>query len=100
MADVRTGLRGAAWLFYAIFVLEILFMIRPAALYFYSVYGPALSFLDRSPATAWLTQFFLPHISTTASPFLNLLGGLGWLLLLVGILIFLDHTAAHGPELP
>jgi protein-S-isoprenylcysteine O-methyltransferase Ste14 len=89
MADVRTGLRGAAWLFYAIFVLEILFMISPAALYFYSVYGPALSFLDRSPATTWLTQFFLPHISTTASPVLNLLGGLGWLLLLVGILFFL-----------
>lgn len=89
MADVRTGLRGAAWLFYAIFVLEILFMISPAALYFYSVYGPALSFLDRSPATAWLTKFFLPHISTTASPVLNLLGGLGWLLLLIGIIIFL-----------
>src|SRR5918992_3958554 len=79
MTDVRTGLRGAAWLFYAIFVLEILFMISPAALYFYSVYGPALNFLDASPATAWLTQFFLPHISTTASPVLNGLGELGWL---------------------
>ena len=89
MADVRTGLRGVAWLFYAILVLEILFMISPAALYFYSVYGPALSFLDRSPATAWLTQFFLPHISVTASPVLNALGGLGGLLLLVGTLVFL-----------
>jgi protein-S-isoprenylcysteine O-methyltransferase Ste14 len=89
MADVRTGLRGVAWLFYAILVLEILFMISPAALYFYSVYGPALSFLDRSPATAWLTQFFLPHISVTASPLLNALGGVGWLLLLVGTLVFL-----------
>jgi protein-S-isoprenylcysteine O-methyltransferase Ste14 len=76
-------------LLYAVFVLEILFMISPAALYFYSVYGPVLSFLGRSPATAWLTQFFLPHISMTANPLLNLLGVLGWLLLLVGTLVFL-----------
>jgi protein-S-isoprenylcysteine O-methyltransferase Ste14 len=89
MADVRTGLRGAAWLFYAVFVFEILFMISPAALYFYSVYGRALNFLDRSPATAWLTQFFLPHISTTANPVLNRLGELGGLLLTIGILLFL-----------
>ena len=89
MADVRTGLRGAAWLFYAVFVLEILFMISPAALYFYAIYGPALSFLGRSPATAWLTQFFLPHISTTANPLLNLLGAIGGALLLVGTLVFL-----------
>jgi hypothetical protein len=89
MADLRTGLRGTAWVFYAVFVFEILFMISPAALYFYSVYGPALNFLDRSPATAWLTQFFLPHISVTASPVLNMLGELGGLLLLSGTLLFL-----------
>jgi protein-S-isoprenylcysteine O-methyltransferase Ste14 len=89
MADLRTGIRGTAWLFYAVFVLEILFMISPAALYFYYVYGPALNFLDGSPATAWLTQFFLPHISTTASPVLNSLGELGWLLLVSGTLLFL-----------
>jgi protein-S-isoprenylcysteine O-methyltransferase Ste14 len=78
-----------AWVFYAVFVLEILFMISPAALYFYSAYGPALSFLDRSPATAWLTQFFLPHISTTADPLLNGLGALGGALALVGAIVFL-----------
>jgi protein-S-isoprenylcysteine O-methyltransferase Ste14 len=89
-ADLRTGLRGAAWLFYAVFVFEILFMISPAALYFYSVYGPALNFLQASPATAWLTQFFLPHISVTASPTLNMLGELGWLLVLTGTLLFLS----------
>jgi protein-S-isoprenylcysteine O-methyltransferase Ste14 len=89
MTDLRTGIRGTAWLFYTVFVFEILFMISPAALYFYSVYGPALNFLDGSPATAWLTQFFLPHISVTASPVLNVLAELGWLLLLSGILLFL-----------
>jgi hypothetical protein len=87
MDDVRTVLRGTAWLFYAILVLEILFMISPAALYFYSVYGPALNFLDRSPSTAWLTQFFLPHISVTKIPLLNALSGAGWLLVLLGLLV-------------
>ena len=89
MADLRTGLRGAAWLFYAVFVFEIVFMVSPAALYFYSVYGPALNFLDRSPATAWLTQFFLPHISMTANPLLNGLDEVGWTLLLIGTVVFL-----------
>src|ERR687895_2293622 len=100
MADLRTGLRGTAWLFYAVFVLEILFMISPAALYFYSVYGPALNFLDASPATAWLTQFFLPHISMTASPVLNGLGELGWLLLASGTLLFLvSAVPLYGAKL-
>ena len=89
MVDLRTGLRGAAWLFYAVVVFEILFMISPAALYFYSVYGPALISLDGSPATAWLTQFFLPHTSVTANPVLNLLPELGRGLLLSGTLLFL-----------
>ena len=88
MADVRTGLRGVAWLFYAILVLDF-FHDQPGGALLLSVDGPALSFLDRSPATAWLTQFFLPHISVTASPVLNALGGLGGLLLLVGTLVFL-----------
>ncbi|HZA02508.1 MAG TPA: isoprenylcysteine carboxylmethyltransferase family protein [Hyphomicrobiaceae bacterium] len=89
MADLRTGLRGTVWLIYAVFVFEILFMISPAALYFYSVYSPVLTSLDRSPKTAWLTQFFLPHISVTANPVLNMLPELGWMLLLSGTLLFL-----------
>ncbi|WP_119305099.1 methyltransferase family protein [Dongia deserti] len=89
MVEARTALRGTAWVFYAIFVLEILFMISPAALHFYALYGPALRFLGQHPETAWLTQFFLPHISTTASPVLNLLGPAGWLLLALGTLFFL-----------
>lgn len=89
MVEMRTALRGTAWLFYAVFVLEILFMISPAALHFYALYGPALRVLERSPATAWLTQFFLPHLSTTADPVLNLLPPLGGLLLAIGTLFFL-----------
>lgn len=88
MTDWTRVLRPAAWLFYVIFVFEILFMISPAALYFYVAYGPALNVLDRSPATMWLTQFFLPHISVTASPVLNALGRLGGPLIVAGGLIF------------
>ena len=40
--------RFALWTFYAVMVLEILFMISPAALYFYSAYGPALNLLHAS----------------------------------------------------
>jgi protein-S-isoprenylcysteine O-methyltransferase Ste14 len=82
-------MRGTAWVFYAALVLEILFLISPAAPLFYAFYGPALRFLDRFPETAWLTQFFLPHISTTADPVLNLLWPLGWVLLVLGTLFFL-----------
>jgi hypothetical protein len=39
MRNVRGVLKPSVWVFYAVFVLEILFMISPAALYFYGVYG-------------------------------------------------------------
>ncbi len=79
----------ALWLFYVVIVLEILFMISPAALYFYSVYGPGLNVLHRSPATAWLTMFFLPHFSETTNPLLNLQKPLAALLILTGLIGFL-----------
>lgn len=89
MVEARTAVRGTAWVFYAVFVLEILFLISPAAPLFYSLYGPALRFLEGHPETAWLTQFFLPHISITADPLLNLVQPLGWVLLVFGIGFFL-----------
>jgi len=88
MPDLTRVLRPAAWLFYVVLVFEILFMISPAALYFYSAYAPVRAFLDRSPATAWLSQFFLPHISVTASTILNASGPVGGLLLGAGALLF------------
>lgn len=89
MPSLRRILKPAAWAFYVIFVFEILFMISPFALHFYSAYGPALNFLHRWPSTAWLTQFFLPHFSETSSPILNALHGLAWLLILAGAALFL-----------
>jgi protein-S-isoprenylcysteine O-methyltransferase Ste14 len=78
----------AAWGFYLIIVLEFLYMISPAALYFYSAYGPALNVLHRFPSTAWLTSFFLPHFSQTRSFFLNQLHSAGEMIGLAGLLVF------------
>lgn len=89
MVEARTAVRGTAWTIYAVFVLEILFLISPLAPLFYAFYGPFLRFLERQPETAWLTQFFLPHISVTANPVLNLLQPLGWALLVAGTAFFL-----------
>ena len=61
-------LTPAVWGFYLIVVLEFLFMISPAALYFYASYGPVLNVLHGSAWTAWLTGFFLPHFSGRRVP--------------------------------
>jgi protein-S-isoprenylcysteine O-methyltransferase Ste14 len=89
MVEARTAVRGTAWAIYAVFVLEILFLVSPLAPLFYAFYGPFLRFLERHPETAWLTQFFLPHISVTANPALNLIQPLGWALLVAGTAFFL-----------
>jgi protein-S-isoprenylcysteine O-methyltransferase Ste14 len=87
----RQVIRPAVWLFYLAIVGEILFMISPAGLYFYSAYGPALNFLHRSPRTAWLTGFFLPHFSETHSPLLDAVHSLpvAAVLVLTGLGLFL-----------
>jgi len=82
-------LRPAVWGIYVVVVLEFLFMISPFALHFYSAYGPALNLLHGSPATSWLTGFFLPHFSDTASPLINGTTGLGFIMAGVGLVLFL-----------
>src|SRR5690242_16547873 len=89
MVEARTAVRGTAWAIYTVLVMEILFLISPLAPLFHSFYGPVLRFLDRYPETSWLTQFFLPHLSTTANPLLNILQPLGWALLVLGTIFFL-----------
>jgi protein-S-isoprenylcysteine O-methyltransferase Ste14 len=89
MPGGRSVLKSSMWVFYAVFVLEILFMISPAALYFYGVYGPVLNLFHRWTATAWLTQFFLPHFSETRSAVLNVLHWLAGPLMLAGVVLFL-----------
>lgn len=93
-------LTSAVWAFYLVIVLEFLFMISPLALHFYASYGPVLNLLHKTPWTAWLTGFFLPHFSYTTSPLLNALRPLGFLLALVGLLLFLvGAVQVYGSKL-
>ena len=73
---------------YLLIGLEVLFMITPFALFFYSVYGPILKWFASSPATAWLNEFFLPHMIFIDDP---LLIGLSYLqaLFVIGLVLFL-----------
>ena len=73
----------------AVMVLEILFMISPFALYFYAAYGPTLNVLHASAWTAWLTQFFLPHVAHTHSVVLDAVPVVAGILVVGGALIFL-----------
>ncbi len=63
-------------------------MVTPFTVYFYSVYAPILTWLERSAWTAWLTAFFLPHITYTGDPLLVLLAYGGPVLLTLGLAIF------------
>ena len=65
------------------------FMISPLALHFYVGYGPVLRLLHASPATSWLTGFFLPHFSQTTSAVLNVLKPTGFVLASSGLIAFL-----------
>lgn len=87
MMNLKRAFIPAAWVFYVVIVFEILYMISPFALYFYSVYGPWLNLFHQSRYTAWLTGFFLPHFSHTANPVLN------WLPKLSDPLIYTGATA-------
>ncbi|OGC00081.1 MAG: hypothetical protein A3G35_02665 [candidate division NC10 bacterium RIFCSPLOWO2_12_FULL_66_18] len=79
---------GAALLFYLLAAFEVIIMVTPFTLYFYSVYAPVLTWLERGPWTAWLTAFFLPHITYTGDPFLVALAYAGPTLLTLGLGIF------------
>jgi protein-S-isoprenylcysteine O-methyltransferase Ste14 len=73
---------------YLLIGLEILIMISPFALYFYSVYGPVLNALAASRLTGWLPEFFLPHMVFLDDRIILALSYLQ-LLLVVGLLLFL-----------
>jgi protein-S-isoprenylcysteine O-methyltransferase Ste14 len=80
---------GAAAAFYLLVALEVIIMITPFAAYFYSVYAPVLGWLEGNAWTAWLTAFFLPHITYTGDLLLVSLALAGPVLLAVGLGLFL-----------
>jgi len=75
-------------LVYAAATLEMIIMVTPFAAYFYSVYTPLLHGLGASAATAWLPQFFLPHLAYTRIAAFRYAEWLGAVLALVGLLGF------------
>lgn len=72
---------------YCFIGIEIIIMISPFALYFYSVYGPILEFFSSSPYLGWTTEFFLPHMIFLDDP---LIQGISYMqiLMVVGLLLF------------
>lgn len=83
------ALFGGAILVYFIIALEVLIMISPFAAFFYAAFNPILLFLAKSPATRWLSAFFLPHMVLPPSPFLKAVRVLGSVLFVAGALVFL-----------
>jgi len=72
---------------YCLIGVEIVVMITPFALYFYSVYGPILRFLDNVSWLSWTTEFFLPHMVFPNAPVIL---GISYLqlLLIIGLVLF------------
>jgi protein-S-isoprenylcysteine O-methyltransferase Ste14 len=72
---------------YCLIGIEIIIMISPFALYFYSVYGPVLQTLAAHPLTSWSTEFFLPHLVFPDDPLIRAISLLQ-VLMLVGLVLF------------
>ena len=89
-----TSLSTSRWpwvapiLIYAAATLEMIIMITPFAAYFYSVYTPLLHGLEGTAATAWLPQFFLPHLAHTKIAAFRYVEWLGAFLALFGLIGF------------
>jgi len=75
-------------LLYFVICLEILIMISPFAGFFYAAFNPVLLKLADSPATRWLTAFFLPHMAIPATALLIGLRVLGSWFFLGGMALF------------
>jgi len=73
---------------YVLIGVEIIIMISPFALYFYSVYAPILNTLAASPLTSWTTEFFLPHMVFPDDPLINAISYLQ-VLMVAGLFLFL-----------
>jgi len=76
---------------YCLISVEIIIMISPFALYFYSIYAPILNFLASSSYFSWTTEFFLPHMIFLDDPLIMAISYLQ-LLLVIGLVLF--FTAA------
>jgi protein-S-isoprenylcysteine O-methyltransferase Ste14 len=78
---------------FLIAVSEMIFMASPFAAYFYSAYSPVLTWTESHSLLIWLTDFFVPHLSTPRSVWLASLLKLPRYLLFVGVASFIVHAA-------
>ena len=82
------GLFGGVIILYFIIALEVLIMISPFAAFFYAAFNPVLLFFAQSPATSWLTAFFLPHMVSPPGLLLQTVRLAGSALFVVGAVVF------------
>ena len=87
MSQPKAVFRGMIVLYFVI-GLEILIMISPAAGFFYAAFNPFLLSLSQSPATRWLTAFFLPHMVSPPDLLLKTVRVAGSVLFVVGATVF------------
>ena len=71
-----------------IVAMEIVIMISPFAVFFYSVFNPFLTLLNGSPLTRWLAAFFLPHMVVPPNLPLQILRVIGSVFFVGGLVIF------------
>jgi protein-S-isoprenylcysteine O-methyltransferase Ste14 len=88
MNQPKAVFRGVIVLYFVI-GLEVLIMISPAAGFFYAAFNPFLLSLAQSPATRWLTAFFLPHMISPPGMFLKIVRVAGSFLFVAGGAVFL-----------
>ena len=89
----NTTTKSTFWaiiLFYGLIAFEFFYMASPFAAYFYGVYKPCLTLLDKFPAISWITGFFLPHlVEDTKSGLINSLRTIGAITAGIGFITFL-----------
>lgn len=75
--------------FYFLIGFEFFYMASPFAMYFYSIYGTGLDFIQDNAVLSWLSSLFLPHIvKETKSIMIDLLDELGAIIFISGFLAF------------
>ena|SRR6516162_8812692 len=77
---------------FLIAISEMVFMASPFAAYFYSAFSPVLKWTENHSYLMWLTDFFVPHLSTPASAWFGSLLKLPRYLTFVGIASFATHA--------
>src|SRR5215472_13462760 len=77
---------------FLIAISEMVFMASPFAAYFYNAYSPVLTWTQSHSSLIWLTDFFVPHLSTPDSAWFAALVRLPRYLALIGMASFAVHA--------